>query len=194
MRQRFKDVSIRYKILILTGTIELAMLILLARGRIVTFSVGSGLFVLNIFILWVALEWFTSPLKEVSLMVKKAANMDFDVSVDVKSGDEIGTLAEAFNCLMENLRHTLNKLDNYQDQIWHSERLAVIGEYSTCIMHEIKNMLTGIHCAMELINKENTKDKFVLKVCNEVQTGIRGFNERIMCLPNPAIAGFGFYY
>ncbi len=155
---------------------------ILTKGRAIAFVIGGSFFALNIFILWAVVGRLMRPLRELNLMARRATDMDFDVRVDVKSRDEIGSLAEAFNCLMENLRHTLNKLDNYQDQIWHSERLAVIGEYSTCIMHEIKNMLAGVHCAMELINKDNTKDEFILKVCNEVQSGIRGFNERIMCL------------
>ena len=59
----------------------------------------------------------TGPIKEVTQTAEKLARGDFEQFISVKSGDEIGQLAEMFNYLTVRLKSTLNEM--------HSEKIKV---------------------------------------------------------------------
>jgi two-component system nitrogen regulation sensor histidine kinase NtrY len=74
------------------------------------------------------------------------ARDNLDHRVPVRSDDEIGQLAKAFNFMMEDLKSSKEKLVI-------AERIAAWQEIARRLAHEIKNPLTPIQMAMDTLRK-----------------------------------------
>ncbi len=75
-----------------------------------------------------------------------AARGDLDHRVPVRSTDEVGAVAAAFNFMMEDLRTS-------KDRLVIAERIAAWQEIARRLAHEIKNPLTPIQMAMDTLRK-----------------------------------------
>jgi two-component system nitrogen regulation sensor histidine kinase NtrY len=75
-----------------------------------------------------------------------ASRGDLDHRVPVRSKDEIGAVASAFNFMMEDLRTS-------KDRLVIAERIAAWQEIARRLAHEIKNPLTPIQMAMDTLRK-----------------------------------------
>jgi signal transduction histidine kinase len=75
-----------------------------------------------------------------------AARGDLDHRVPVRSRDEIGAVANAFNFMMEDLRSS-------KERLVIAERIAAWQEIARRLAHEIKNPLTPIQMAMDTLRK-----------------------------------------
>jgi two-component system, NtrC family, nitrogen regulation sensor histidine kinase NtrY len=75
-----------------------------------------------------------------------AARGDLDHRVPVRSRDEVGAVAAAFNFMMEDLRVS-------KERLVIAERIAAWQEIARRLAHEIKNPLTPIQMAMDTLRK-----------------------------------------
>jgi signal transduction histidine kinase len=75
-----------------------------------------------------------------------AARGDLDHRVPVRSKDEVGAVANAFNFMMEDLRTS-------KERLVIAERIAAWQEIARRLAHEIKNPLTPIQMAMDTSRK-----------------------------------------
>ncbi len=75
-----------------------------------------------------------------------AARGDLDHRVPVRSKDEIGAVASAFNLMMEDLKTS-------KERLVIAERIAAWQEIARRLAHEIKNPLTPIQMAMDTLRK-----------------------------------------
>jgi signal transduction histidine kinase len=75
-----------------------------------------------------------------------AARGDLDHRVPVRSEDEVGAVAAAFNFMMEDLRSA-------KERLVIAERIAAWQEIARRLAHEIKNPLTPIQMAMDTLRK-----------------------------------------
>jgi signal transduction histidine kinase len=93
----------------------------------------------------------------------KSGNLDYRIKENLK--DEFGKLALSFNSMANSLQEQYAKLQE-------TERLAVVGELAAGMAHEIKNPMTGIKVAMEVLSHDSPlppEDKEVLhRVINEI--------------------------
>ena len=157
---------------------------------IFTFSVMaflSGLLLLVI--LYFSTTQIINPLKKVVLATQKIAEGDLSHRVDVKSRDELGSLADSFNIMTEDLRtaegeliewgKTLEKkveertseLKRTQSHLIQSEKLASLGKLAAGVAHEINNPLGGIliysHLLLEDTEKESPYYENLEKIVKE---------------------------
>jgi signal transduction histidine kinase len=79
-----------------------------------------------------------------------AARGDLDHRVPVRSNDEVGAVASAFNLMMEDLRSS-------KERLVIAERIAAWQEIARRLAHEIKNPLTPIQMAMDTLRKSYKK-------------------------------------
>ncbi|HET7500106.1 MAG TPA: ATP-binding protein [Kofleriaceae bacterium] len=75
-----------------------------------------------------------------------ASRGDHDHRVPVRSADEIGQVARAFNFMMEDLKTS-------KERLVIAERIAAWQEIARRLAHEIKNPLTPIQMAMDTLRK-----------------------------------------
>lgn len=87
------------------------------------------------------------PLRELRLRAQKIASGDYGRRVGLDSNDEIGDLAREFNSMAQALQER-------EQRLIHSERLATVGKVAAQITHEIRNPLASLGLSAELLGDE----------------------------------------
>src|SRR5205085_9115656 len=87
--------------------------------------------------------------------VTRVAEGDFDHRIDVKSGDEMEELADAYNdmaCRLRDLYRDMSRQINERShQLVRSERLSSVGFLAAGVAHEINNPLASIAFCSEAL-------------------------------------------
>ena len=122
-----------------------------------------------------------NPLFEITTLTAKVSRGDFSSRVRVRSHDEIGKLAEAFNSMLEELQKYKEKveqlnlklkdkvdrvteeLEKKQAQLLESEKLASLGVLSSGIAHQINNPLGIILGNTQMLLRKLEQDSSGLK-------------------------------
>ncbi|MBN2723053.1 MAG: HAMP domain-containing protein [Deltaproteobacteria bacterium] len=99
--------------------------------------------VLSIFVLFTT----TTPMRYLKYVTQGAAKLgkgEYNAHIDVKTNDEIGALAEEFNKMGKALQERENRLIQ-------TERLAAAGKLASQIAHEIRNPLASVSFQVEIL-------------------------------------------
>jgi len=86
------------------------------------------------------------PIKRLVMGTRIVGGGDLNYRVDIKTNDEIGDLANAFNQMTEALK-------SYEDKVIKAERLTAIAQIAAEIAHEIKNPLQVIKVGSSLLKR-----------------------------------------
>ncbi len=106
----------------------------------------------------------TSPIKELSYAAKKIGEGDLDYTIKnklLKRKDEIGSLAEEFSEMKKRVKADIEHIKNLERKKAQTERLSMMGQMVSGIVHEIKNPLTSISGFAQLI--EEMSDDAIIK-------------------------------
>ncbi len=123
---------------------------------------------------------FTRPIKELSTAARKVAGGNFDVQVPADRGDEMGTLASAFN----EMTAKLGRARELETQLHQAEKGAVVGRLAAAIAHEIRNPLNYINLTLDHLRSSvapadaNKKETFV-KLTAQLKTEVARINRHI---------------
>jgi signal transduction histidine kinase len=103
-------------------------------------------------------RWVLYPVRLLHRGVRRVARGAFDYKIDLKTGDEMQGLAEAFNDMTARLSITYADLERQVQersrQLVRSERLAGVGFLAAGVAHEINNPLASIaFCSEALENR-----------------------------------------
>jgi signal transduction histidine kinase len=89
------------------------------------------------------------PLSELRVRAQQIGSGDYDRRIGLGSQDEIGDLAREFDNMAQALQER-------EQRLIHSERLATVGKVAAQITHEIRNPLASIGLSAELLGDELT--------------------------------------
>jgi two-component system, NtrC family, sensor kinase len=92
------------------------------------------------------------PLRELRIRARQIASGDYDQRIGLGSHDEIGDLAREFDAMA-------HALQEREQRLIHSERLATVGKVAAQITHEIRNPLASIGLSAELLGDELRSDQ-----------------------------------
>ena len=95
----------------------------------------------------ISLFWsrlITRPMIRLSRATKDVARGQFDIRVEANTRDEIEDLARSFNTMTAELHAREQALQESQEALIHSEKMAAFGQFGAGIAHEVKNPLAGI--------------------------------------------------
>jgi|SRR5579871_1538318 len=84
------------------------------------------------------------PVRELDHAAAEVARRNYDYRVPVKSDDELGRLARAFNMMC-------GSIQNARQELIRQERIATIGRLSTSIVHDLRNPLAAIYGGAEML-------------------------------------------
>ena len=125
-------------------------------------------------IFWLSINrLLIKPLNEMVNIMKKVEQKDLSVRIDSDRNDEFGFLSRSFNNMIISLEESKKELETFHlQQIEKASKLASLGEIISSIAHEIKNPLTGINCAVQLVynnlREDNTQKPVVAEVLNQI--------------------------
>jgi two-component system NtrC family sensor kinase len=126
--------------------------------------------------LYISTSRIINPLQKMVLATQKIAKGDLSHTIEVKTQDEIGDLADSFNQMTADLKVANEKLIDWgktlekkveeradeikkmQASLIQSEKLASLGKLAAGIAHEINNPLGGILIYSSLLLEDTEKD------------------------------------
>lgn len=124
---------------------------MLSTGVIILLLAGGIAFVL--------LRFVKRPIQEMADKMSQVEAGDLSVRLHPQFSDEMGSLMNSFNSMVDNLERAKKELEKlHLSQMERADRLASVGEMSTGIAHEIKNPLAGIGSAISVLADDFTDD------------------------------------
>jgi signal transduction histidine kinase len=93
-----------------------------------------------------------NPVKTLVQFTRRVAEGNLDDECRVKSNDEIGDLARAFNQMTQELRNSRNELIQ-------AERLATAGKMAASFAHEIRNPLSSMRMLAQMLMRKTDLPK-----------------------------------
>ena len=132
-------------------------------------SMGITLLIVMGSILLVTSRWVRAPLSKVIGAMKKVESGDLEARVNILSRDELGQVARTFNSMVEMLWKTKNDLEAlHRKELERTQKMATLGELAAGLAHEIRNPLTGIAAAAEVIRGELEKEDPRREIFDEI--------------------------
>ena len=112
-------------------------------------------------VLWGTREWVTQPISKLMDGIKSLAEGHLDHQIDLKRGDELSELAQAFNQMAVDLKKARERIIGEAEaklelerSLRQSEKLATIGQLASELAHEIGTPLNIIYGRAELIRRK----------------------------------------
>jgi len=97
----------------------------------------------------------SGPIRQMVAASREVAAGNLSTRVDVQTNDELHFLAESFNDMAESIQKRDQDLKEYATKrIMQSEKLALVGQLSANIAHELNNPLQGIVTFSHLLLEE----------------------------------------
>jgi len=130
-------------------------------------------------------KFINVPIKKLTETMKKAEEGDFTVRANVKRRDEMGSLAQNLNVMIEKLQSAKQEAEQYhQELVQRADRMASIGELASGIAHEIRNPLAGIQGAIQILAQGFPKEDRRTQVTDEIQKQIHKLERLVKDLLN----------
>jgi signal transduction histidine kinase len=102
-----------------------------------------------------------------------------DRRVAVRTGDELESLAQAFNQMAETLDESLKTIHDQHDELVRKEKLASVGQLLAALAHDIKNPLGVIRSSAQLVLDEKQTDAVKREVAQYVIEEVDRLTHRI---------------
>ena len=122
--------------------------------RISILIAAFSIFVICLFIVFVAHKFIRKPLEQIIEGANILAKGNLDYKISVSGPSEICELAHAINKMGEDLKSYIKILTETQESLFHSQRLASLGKLAAAVAHEINNPLTVVLNDSSLLLKE----------------------------------------
>lgn len=147
-----------------------------------------GTFVLVIIVAVILSRSLTRPINKLIDGVERTGRRELDHRINIKSGDEIESLARAYNMMADSLKEyneTLERkveerstrIKQVERKLMQAEKLAAIGFLSAGVAHEINNPISIVVTRLELIQK--AIDKGDIKTVRKDLEVLKRHSERI---------------
>ncbi len=148
-----------------------------SRARVRSFLLSTALVMVLLVVVGTSLTLImtrriTKPVHELIAGTRKISEGDLNHRLRVRSGDEIAALARAFNRMVDRLKHSRDRIKEYQDDL---ERLV---EKRTCDLQKATVRAREMAQAAQAANR--AKSSFLANMSHELRTplnAIIGFSE-----------------
>jgi two-component system NtrC family sensor kinase len=121
-------------------------------------------------VLIVTRKWITIPISQLMDGIKRMAKGELSTRIDLKRGDELSELAQAFNQMAVNLKEAQDRIIQegetkleLERSLRQSEKLATIGQLASGLAHEIGTPLNIIGGRTELAQRRLDDKELVQK-------------------------------
>ncbi len=133
------------------------------------------------------MRFLNLPIKKLTDTMKRVEEGDLDARAAFKGSDEMGRLAENLNIMIMKLNLAKREAEQYhRELVQRADRMATIGELASGIAHEIRNPLTGIQGAIQILAEGFPKGDGRRQVTDEIQKQIYKLERLVKDLLNYA--------
>jgi signal transduction histidine kinase len=152
--------------------------------RLVLILIGCGGFLIGMIGSAFLAKRITGPLKKLVEGTILVSRGDFSHTINIRSKDEIGNLAQSFNKMSDELLQTRKRMEEANKKLMQAEKLASIGRISATIAHEIRNPLTSVKLNIQRIVQDDDLDEVNKEHLSISQEGIAQIEKFIKELLN----------
>ncbi|MCL4321891.1 MAG: ATP-binding protein [Deltaproteobacteria bacterium] len=139
----------------------------------VRFSLIALVFIaLGLFMFYIITVIITKPLFEIKENIEKIKNGNYKISFKKRLNDEIGSVINAISSMALSIEEYTKKIDLVNKEKGELNCMAIMGEMSANIAHEVKNAIYIISSANAYISHE-TRNKLVLEVTNIINNEVK---------------------
>src|ERR1700674_794941 len=140
---------------LLVGSSRQDLIQMLNFIRALALMVGGGVILLGLVLGWWISARVTRPIEQLAKGAREVAAGYWEARVEVRSRDEIGQLADAFNDMTR-------QLAEQRERLVQTERVAAWGELARRLAHELKNPLFPLQLTVENLQRarEQTSEQF----------------------------------
>lgn len=137
--------------------------------------IAVGFIALGLFMFYMITVFLTKPLSEIKENIEKIKNGDYKIAFKSRPNDEIGNVINAINLMAQAIENYIKKIDSINKEKNELNCMAVMGEMSAHIAHEVKNTIYVISSANTYISNE-TKNKIVIEFTNIIDKEVKRLN------------------
>jgi two-component system nitrogen regulation sensor histidine kinase NtrY len=140
---------------LLVGSSRQSLIQMLNFIRALALLVGGGVILLGLMLGWWVSARVTRPIEKLAEGAREVAAGRWEARVQVRSRDEIGQLADAFN-------EMTRQLAEQRERLVQTERVAAWRELARRLAHELKNPLFPLQLTVENLQRarQQTPDQF----------------------------------
>lgn len=100
-------------------------------------------------------RWVKGSLEKITEGISRIEQGDFSVRIDMDKKHELGVLGQRINRLADRLEEMRSQLEeSHRQEMERAEKMASVGALAASIAHEIKNPISGIAGAIEVLKAE----------------------------------------
>jgi two-component system sensor histidine kinase/response regulator len=114
----------------------------IARERGIALAVCLAVLLVGALLSYMVASVLTRPVTELHAASARIANGDYNVSVDVRTDDEVGALGHAFNSMVDRVRSVMAELAHARDEAMGAARAKAT--FLATMSHEIRTPMNGI--------------------------------------------------
>lgn len=143
-----------------------------AWRKYLIFSVISAL-VPNLLLLLLVVRTISRPLQRITLAAVQVTEGGYGTEVDLRqSNDEIGLLATSFNEMSRKMAGDIHQLQQLNEQLMRTEKLAAMGTLAAGVAHEVNNPLAAISSLIQMMESKSELDARTRENLRLIQTQI----------------------
>jgi two-component system, NtrC family, nitrogen regulation sensor histidine kinase NtrY len=137
--------------ILLVGSSRRELVLLTQRIEWIAASVGAGALLIALLLIWWFSARITQPVEELAVAAREVASGRWDARIDVRTYDEVGQLATAFN----DMTRTLGV---QKERLLQTERVAAWRELARRLAHELRNPLFPLQITVENLQRARQLD------------------------------------
>jgi len=137
--------------ILLVGSSRRELVLLTQRIEWIAASVGAGALLIALLLIWWFSARITQPVEELAVAAREVASGRWDARIDVRTYDEVGQLATAFN----DMTRTLGV---QKERLLQTERVAAWRELARRLAHELRNPLFPLQITVENLQRARKLD------------------------------------
>lgn len=119
--------------------------------------------VLSLIVGYLMSRQLTAPLLELVQKIEKSTTPQ-PITLERSGSNEIKTLVSAYNEYAQRMEHARVEQLSQQQVILHQEKLASLGQLAAGIAHEIRNPLTPVKMALQLLSEEKQNNPDMMDI------------------------------
>jgi signal transduction histidine kinase len=123
--------------------------------------VGITIIILSLSLVYIVSISVSKHVDKMTSIISDYSSGNLDIKSETQLDEEFKELLKSLNILSDSFKSDIDeKISN--------ENLAMMGEFATFIIHDLKNPISGIHLLAEGLNKKITANDDLKKYANEI--------------------------